>query len=214
VGAISGLALCSSRADLARLSSTRRKRAVPKGWVTASDIQKFEAKQPSWTAPKSFAFSSCTALSETSSLLYGGEDGTALVHSNDGSAADVIINCGSGITDGLFWEDKVVFSLSNGSVKVYDNGKEITSFSVHAGPATGLALHPCGDLLASIGSDKSYVLYDLAGSGPVSRVFADSGTSISCIRANNIYLTCIRTDVLPIPSRRTHLRRGRQRRRS
>ena len=171
---------CGHITDFSRLSSGRRKRAVPKGWSTAKDIQEFEADQPSWNPPKTFSFSTCTALAESDSILYGGSDGTALIHSNDGSTADVIIDCGSGITDGVLWEDKAIVSLSNGSVNIYEDGKQIVSHSIHAGPATGLALHPCGDVLASVGSDKSYALYDLTkpSAGPLSRVFTDSGKSI------------------------------------
>lgn len=47
--------------------------------------------------------------------------------------------------------------------------------SEHSGPATGLSLHPSGDLVASVGTDKSVVLYDMNTLKRVSRAYADAG---------------------------------------
>lgn len=58
-----------------------------------------------------------------------------------------------------------------------DNGQAVASFTSHAGAATGLALHPCGDLLLSVGVDKSFVYYDLSSMTVVSQVYTDSGKS-------------------------------------
>lgn len=56
-----------------------------------------------------------------------------------------------------------------------ENGSEIASFSDHAGPATGLAMHPSKEILASVGSDKSFVFYDLANLQRATRVYTNSG---------------------------------------
>ena len=48
-------------------------------------------------------------------------------------------------------------------------------FQYHAGAATDVAVHPSGDLMVSVGIDKSYVLYDLHGSKVLTQVFTDSG---------------------------------------
>jgi pre-mRNA-processing factor 19 len=74
-----------------------------------------------------------------------------------------------------------VIAAVDGSVTIFEQGEEIRSYKVHAGAATGLSLHPCGLILASVGSDRSYILYDLSSSStkPVARIFADSGMSIN-----------------------------------
>jgi hypothetical protein len=60
---------------------------------------------------------------------------------------------------------------------VLDAGQSVASFTNHAGAATGLALHPCGDLLVSVGVDKSFVYYDLEKLTVISQVYTDSGMS-------------------------------------
>jgi len=79
--------------------------------------------------------------------------------------------------DAIWWDSKPVVALANGAIKVFEDGSEIGEFTVHAGAATGLSLHPCGDLLASVGSDKSYVFYDLTSMSQLTRVFTSSGMS-------------------------------------
>jgi pre-mRNA-processing factor 19 len=158
--------------------ATRRKRPIPEGWITVQDIESFESKTPEWATSK--AYKHCAALAEddgdeAQTIIYANEDGSAIIHRTDGPVYEV--NCGSRITDSVIWNGKAVFSLADGSVKIFESGKEVRSYSVHAGPATGVSLHPCDTLLASVGSDRSYVLYDLNSSSnqPAARVFADSG---------------------------------------
>jgi pre-mRNA-processing factor 19 len=117
------------------------------------------------------------ALDKSGDLaLFGGIDEVAIVYSISQKQTVHTIKVGKGsITDAIWWGTRPIIALSTGAVKVFEDGKEIGSFTVHAGPATGLALHPSGDLLASVGSDKSYVIYDLASTTQVTRVFTDSG---------------------------------------
>lgn len=86
------------------------------------------------------------------------------------------LKCGGGaITDALWCGNKPVVALSTGAVKVFDNGAETASFERHAGAVNAIALHPCGDILASVGVDKSYVLYDLQSLKPIVQISTDSG---------------------------------------
>ncbi len=80
------------------------------------------------------------------------------------------------ITDTIWTGPRVIFSTTNAHVKIYENGTEIKTFTEHAGAVTGLALHPGGDLLASVGADKSFVFYDLNDLKRVLRVYTDSCT--------------------------------------
>jgi len=75
-----------------------------------------------------------------------------------------------------------VIASVDGSITIFENGEEFRTYKVHAGPVTGISLHACGFILGSVGSDRSYVLYDLSSSStkPVARVFVDSGMFSTC----------------------------------
>ncbi|KAL1302941.1 hypothetical protein AAFC00_003260 [Neodothiora populina] len=156
-----------------QLSSTRRKRPIPDGWVTEESLQAFDAKN---TSEPLYAGSQSLAVDESGDLvLLGGSDGVAGVYSLSQGQVTQTLQCGSGsVVDALWYGNKPVLALSTGSVKVFDNGEEVASFDQHAGVATALALHPCGDVLASVGVDKSYILYDLVSLKSLVQIFSDS----------------------------------------
>lgn len=148
---------------------------MPAEWATGETITAFETSELGQAAlPNTRAL----AVDESGDLaLFEGSDGSALVYSVSEKKAVHALNFGKGyITDALWWGARPIISTSTGAVKIFEKEKEIGSFTVHAGSATGLALHPTGDLLASVGSDKSYVVYDLESMSHVTRVFTDSGT--------------------------------------
>ncbi|KAF2421558.1 cell cycle control protein [Tothia fuscella] len=155
-----------------KLSTTRRKRPVPKDWATAETIQSFETTEyPEAALPGSRAL----AVDESGDLaLFGGIDGIAIVYSTSEKKTVYTLKCGGPVTSALWWDNKPVVALATGAIKIFEDGSEIGGFSVHAGAATGLSLHPSGDILASVGSDKSYVLYDLTSMSQVTRVFTNS----------------------------------------
>jgi pre-mRNA-processing factor 19 len=158
-----------------KLSKTRKKRHAPENWITAQELAESEEEKPSWTEKLK---APCSALAEGSNesglIAFGDESGTAHVYGLAQSAG-VRLDLGSRITDAVAWEDQAIFSLASGSIVIEGLDQEPTTFSVHAGTATGVSLHPTGDILGSVGSDSSYVLYDLSQEKPVTRVFADSG---------------------------------------
>jgi hypothetical protein len=161
---------------VSRLSTTRRKRPVPADWATADSIQAFDAVElPEAELPGSRAL----AIDKSGDLaIFGGLDGVAIVYSLAERSTAQTIKCGPGsITSALWWDSKPVVALSTGAVKIYENGSQIGEFNVHAGAATGLSLHPSGELMASVGSDKSYVIYDLTSMSQITRVFTDAGTT-------------------------------------
>jgi pre-mRNA-processing factor 19 len=82
---------------------------------------------------------------------------------------------GEPVTDSVWAESKVFISTAKGSVKVLERGVEVASFTDHAGPATGIALHPSLSILASIGADKSFVFYDLKKLQRATRVYTNAG---------------------------------------
>lgn len=87
-----------------------------------------------------------------------------------------VLKVGAGpITDAVWYGSQPVISTASGAVKVFDEGKAVAAFTSHAGAASALALHPSGEILASVGVDKSFVFYDLPGGKAVSQIYTDSG---------------------------------------
>ncbi|KIW03850.1 uncharacterized protein PV09_05149 [Verruconis gallopava] len=158
------------------LMATRRKRPIPEGWATAETLEALEEKpHPDASLPGSRAL----AVDASGDLaLFGGIDGVAVIYSISKQQTVQTIKVGSGaVTAAVWWDSRPVLALSTGTVKIFDNGTELGAFSVHAGPATDLSLHPSGDLLASVGSDKSYVIYDLTTMSQIARVFTNTELS-------------------------------------
>ena len=158
----------------ARLSSTRRKRPVPDDWATGEAIGMYEVKS---TADTQFTGAKTLAVDETGDFfLCGDSDGDIGVYDLQQGAFTVRSNIGAGgITSGAWAHDKPVLATSNGAVVLTQGGSVEAKFQQHAGAANAVAVHPCGDLVASTGEDKSYVLYDLHVSKVLTQVYSDSG---------------------------------------
>lgn len=110
------------------------------------------------------------------SALLGGKDGRVGVYSMFDKAIVQEMNVGHGsITDALWIGDRVAASTSTGHVRIWENGTELADFSGHAGEVTALALHPSGDILASVGVDKSYIFYDLTTRSIAVQILTNSG---------------------------------------
>ena len=91
------------------------------------------------------------------------------------------------ITAALFWEQKPIVATSTGAIKIFENGDVMGEMIVHAGAATDISLHPSGDILASVGEDKSIVFYDLTTMKQAARIFTQSG---SCLHLRSIITFC------------------------
>ena len=158
---------------LFRLSKTRRKRAVPEGWATPDVISNFTPTQKSKSL---YAGARTVSVDASGDLaLFGGSDGTAGVFSISQNKLVQELPVGNPVTDTLWAGSKAIVGTSSGIVKVFENGVEVSSFSAHAGAVTALALHPSGDILASVGVDKSYIFYDLTSSVQALQIFTNSG---------------------------------------
>ncbi|QIW95230.1 hypothetical protein AMS68_000748 [Peltaster fructicola] len=155
------------------LSSTRRKRPVPADWATGESIASYE-----FGATVDTQFTGAKALAVDSSgdmVLTGDSDGAVAVYDIKQGAFVTRSNLGAGaITGGAWARDATVFSTANGAVVVANEGNATATFHQHAGVATDVAVHPTGEIIASVGADKSYVLYDLAGSVVLTQVYTDT----------------------------------------
>ncbi|KAL8963696.1 MAG: hypothetical protein Q9193_000064 [Seirophora villosa] len=156
-----------------QLSKTRRKRAVPDGWVTSDALNSFapiEKSKVLYGGSRSFAVNT-----RGDSALLGGTDGRVGIYSMSDKAIVQEMNAGNGsVTDAVWIGDRVAASTSTGNVKIWENGTEVATFSSHAGEVTALALHPSGDILASVGVDKSYIFYDLTTNIIATQILTDS----------------------------------------
>lgn len=158
-----------------RLSKTRRKRALPEDWVNSETLQTFKVvatSAPLWPGANSLSLDASGDFA-----LVGGATGTAGIFSvSRNTILHELFEVGSvgGVTDSLWAGNLAVFATSSGVVKIFENGSEVSSFHKHAGRVTALALHPSKAILASVGVDKSYVLYDLTTSAPAMQIFTNS----------------------------------------
>ena len=158
-----------------RLSKTRKKRPVPKTWVDTETIEKFGMASAS---EELYAGAISLAVDESGDkVLVGGSEGVAGVYSIKEKKVKQSFKAGSAVTDALWYGDQAVVSTVSGMVKLF--GDNEATFTSHAGRVNAITLHPCGDIVASVGVDKSFVFYDLAGGRPVTQVHTDSGMPTS-----------------------------------
>lgn len=117
------------------------------------------------------------ALDSTGDLvLLGGGDGSAGIHSiSQNRLVHALEGAHGQITDTLWWGKRAILSTASGEVLIFEDGSEAARFESHAGSVTALALHPSGEILASVGVDKSYVLYDLPAEKPISQIHGNTG---------------------------------------
>ena len=109
-------------------------------------------------------------------LLTGGDNGIAGIYQVSTNHIVQELEVGSGaVTDAAWAGSRAIVSTSLGVVKVFEKGLQTSTFSGHAGKITALAMHPSGDILASTGIDKSYILYDLENLSQATQVYTDSG---------------------------------------
>ena len=109
--------------------------------------------------------------------LLGGSGSTAEVFSiSENEVVRTLVAGGGTISDGLWAGDRVIVSTTLGAVNIFEKDSTIASFPSHAGEATAVALHPSGEILASVGVDKSFVFYDLSSSTIATQIYTNSGT--------------------------------------
>lgn len=107
--------------------------------------------------------------------LVGGADGNGVVYSFAGQETTYVLQVGSGtINDSICFTDREplsILAMSTGEVKTFCQDRETAVLKSHAGPVTAIALHPCGELLGSVGDDKSFIFYDLVNEVMISQVY-------------------------------------------
>ena len=146
---------------------------MPDGWANGDVISTFDkvaAANASFDSTKNLRVDSSGDL-----VLAGGAQGTAGIYSLSQQSQIKTLDFGKGkVVDAIWWDKQVIAGLSTGAIKVFGDG-EITDLGSHSGTVTALSLHPSGDILASVGQDKAYLLYDLRSMKMINRIDVASG---------------------------------------
>ncbi|ODA77028.1 hypothetical protein RJ55_07545 [Drechmeria coniospora] len=157
------------------MSKGRKKRPVPKDWLSAKDLAAFEAE-----SSNPLPLSQATSLDlEGDYAAVGGLTGEAAIYSVEAGSLERQVAVGEPVTATLWAGTKLYFATSQGAIKAYQDGSGVASLSEHAGPVTSMSPHPGGQILGSVGADKSVVFYDVESMKRVSRAYTDASLS-SC----------------------------------
>lgn len=149
----------------------RKKRPIPQGWATSDEVAALQQ-----VAYSDLSVSQASSLDVASDYAaIGGLDGKVDIYSIQANKVERSLDIAEPVTATVWTGSKVVAATSKGTVKVFDGGSETASFQTHAGAVTGLAVHPGGRILASVGADKTFVFYDLDTLERVSRGHTDAG---------------------------------------
>lgn len=161
----------------AKLGAARKKRAIPDGWVNSDAISEFKEIESSESLYPGTKFISVDGSGELA--LVGGVDGVAGIYSVEKNEAITPLKAEDGpITDGLWRGKQPITSSATGVIRVWsEDGSENTALRSHAGEVVALALHPSGDILASVGADKTWILHDLKSNKVVAQVRSDEDLS-------------------------------------
>lgn len=152
------------------LSKGRRKRPVPEDWVTPDEISAFEAE-----TNNALPVPQATSLDvERGTAALGGLKGDSATYLIEADKIERQISVDAPVTATLCAASKVIYATSQGSLKVYQGDDQVAQVTEHAGAVTAVSAHPGGQILASVGSDKSLVFYDVASMRRISRAYADS----------------------------------------
>lgn len=149
---------------------------MPEGWATTDTVSAFKTTGASEGL---FAGTKALALDASGDLaLLGGADGAAGVYSVSQQEVLRSLKAQDGAINDVAWAGRsAVTASSEGVVRVWnESGSASAELKAHAGEVLALAAHPSETLLASVGSDKSWVLYDLEKEKAVVQIYDNNST--------------------------------------
>ncbi|CAK7205364.1 hypothetical protein SEUCBS139899_008134 [Sporothrix eucalyptigena] len=157
-----------------KLSKSRKKRATPADWATNDDVATFTTIA-SDDIPVTRATSLTVEAADRQYAAIAGLDGNVGIYAVAAHSLERTLAVGEPLTTALWTEGtRIVLGTAKGAVKIYEAGAEKASIVCHAGAITGLAVHPAGRILASVGNDKTIVFYDLEEGASVSRAHSSA----------------------------------------
>ena len=150
---------------------TRRKRPVPDDWATGDVISSYTTRTTSKPLQQA---ANVFSLHEAGDLvLVGGAEGDVDIYSVSENQVQQSLKAGGGSITGAVWVgNRVALSTSKGKVLVFSplTDGEVGTFDAHTGSATAVTVHASGELLASVGEDRTYAIYDLKTMNALSQV--------------------------------------------
>lgn len=160
---------CCVKLIASSLSKARRKRPVPETWTPVEKIQAFaiQSKETRLVPNGSKAMATDTNIDKGGmQVVLGGNDGSVCIYNFPRDETMRVFDAGQGMVNDCLCVDfesklRSAFALATGEVKLFDSDNLVVAFTDHAGSANALALHPGGQILASVGDDKTVVLYDV-----------------------------------------------------
>lgn len=158
------------------LFAMRRKRTTPANWASAEQISGYTLAN---STDSFYPGSSSIAMHEADLVLSGGSDGTAGVYALTQAKIMETFNAGSPVTTTAWWGDRALVGTAAGTVKIFEEGKEIAQVGSHAGAVTSLSIHPSGKMLATAGVDKRFAVHELSTFKTVSQISLEA--EISCV---------------------------------
>lgn len=164
---------------------------MPDDWANAEALRTFTVLGTS--APVSPGARSLSLDASGDLALVGGATGTAGIYSisqNQVLHEFFEVDSVGGVTDSIWAGSLAIFATASGVIIIYDNGSEVSRYRGHAGEVTALAVHPSHEMLASVGVDKCYVLYDLTTSTQAMRIFTDSSKNTWFLTSHHLLTHC------------------------
>lgn len=146
---------------------------MPAEWAVADTISLFKPITTLETPCAEATFLS-VRKSDNTALIGGQQGGVYTVQASNGTVSTILSGT-EPATAGVWAGSRIAIATSTGKVKIVEQEQEVASFQAHSGSISGIALHPTGDILASVSSDKSYALYDLETSQVLTQVHTSTG---------------------------------------
>jgi pre-mRNA-processing factor 19 len=136
-----------------------------------SSFKVISTSEPLYPGTKSLALDTSGDLA-----LTGGADGIAGIYSVSQQQLLRPLKATDGAINDVAWAaTSAVTASSSGVVRVWnEQGNDSIAMIAHAGDVVALAVHPSKSILASVGADKSWVLYDLEAGKSVVQVYDPS----------------------------------------
>ncbi|KAG4301973.1 hypothetical protein PCK1_001949 [Pneumocystis canis] len=142
------------------LSSNRRKRRIPEDWTTIEQIKQLKLSKTICPFKSDL---NVIAVTDLGTMILAASKNIIKIYCGMEETSTYSLKCDDGdITCGLWINELPAVAKSDGTICIYTslNG-DSKKISTHQNKVTAIALHPSGDILASVTVDGEWALHDL-----------------------------------------------------